>query len=199
MQTCISCHGQDGRADTGISFIVYPRNLQKSILNEKQTYLVIKKGTYHWGSKADIMPSFESVLTDKQIAALAYFIKKRFNPTAIQKVEILFEKSHKSIKYDKKMLEVGKRIYQENCILCHGKEGKGDGSFTKSKSKVILPYNFSKIILTNKQIFLYAKYGGHFFGANKITMHNWGDQYSDYELMSVTKYIDKSFRGVPDE
>ena len=52
-ETCVSCHGVDGQAQVEMQFIVRPRSLQASILNEEQTYEIIKKGAHYWGSAAD--------------------------------------------------------------------------------------------------------------------------------------------------
>jgi mono/diheme cytochrome c family protein len=194
LETCISCHDTDGQANSGVRFIVQPRNLQKSILNEEQTYAVIAKGTHYWGSRADIMPSFESVLKKKQIEALVYYISQRFNPVAAQKVKNLYQKHTKDVVVDEKMEQVGAKIYTTKCALCHGVDGKGDGVFTKSSTKLILPYDFHKTILSKEQLFLYTKFGGKFFGAKTDTMHSWGDTYTDYELLSVVKYIQNNFK-----
>jgi len=194
-ETCLSCHGVDGKADTEINFIVRPRSLQSSILNEEQSYQIIKEGARHWGSAADIMPSFKSVYDESQLLSIAYYIRKEFNPNAQIRVEELYAKSEPILAEKKpKMLKRGKKIYTRNCSWCHGLTGKGDGEATRNPEKSIFPYDLSKTLLTSEQMFLYAKHGGKFWGTDKNDMPSWQRKYDDYTLKSVVKYIDEEFR-----
>jgi len=194
-QTCISCHGVDGKAQTDLQFVVKPRSLQTSILNEEQNYKIIKKGARYWGAHADLMPSFENVLDDKEIVATAYYISKKFNPNSEARVSDLYEKSD-SIPKEKlaKMHKRGAKIYKRNCSWCHGLDAKGDGEATRNPEKSIFPYNLSKTLLTNEQMFLYTKHGGKFWGTDKNDMPSWSRKYDDYTLKSIVLYIDETFR-----
>jgi len=194
--TCISCHGVDGTTQTEVKFVVRPRSLSSSILNEEQSYKIIKKGSHYWGSVADIMPAFDSIYDEKQLRSVALYISKKFNPDAQKRVEKLYAQSNLISKEKQiKMLKRGKKIYKRNCIWCHGPSGKGDGEATRNPEKSIYPYNLGKTLLTTKQMFLYAKYGGKFWGTDKDDMPSWKRKYDDYTLKSVVKYIDKEFRG----
>jgi len=195
-QTCISCHGTDGNADVDLHFVVMPRALSSSILDEEQSYQIIKEGSHYWGSSADIMPSFKSVLDEHELRSIAYYISKKFNPNAKKKVKELYNISDLISEARKpKMLKRGKKIYKRNCSWCHGLTAKGDGAATRNPEKSIYPYDLSKTLLTNEQMFLYAKYGGVFWGTHKDDMPSWSRKYDDYTLKSVIKYIDKEFRG----
>ncbi|MEA3371151.1 MAG: c-type cytochrome [Campylobacterota bacterium] len=195
MKTCVSCHGVDGKAETDMQFVVRPRSLQASILNEEQNYKIIKKGTHYWGAAADIMPSFESVLEDEELHAVAHYISKKFNPNAQSRVKELYAKSD-SVPENKlsKMHKRGAKIYKRNCSWCHGLDAKGDGEATRNPEKSIYPYNLAKTLLTNEQMFLYTKYGGKFWGTDKNDMPSWSRKYDDYTLKSVVLYIDETFR-----
>lgn len=194
-ETCASCHGVDGKAETNMQFVVRPRSLQASILNEKQNYKIIKKGTHYWGAAADIMPSFESVFSDQELRAVAYYISKKFNPDVESRVKELYTKSD-PIPQEKlsKMHKRGAKIYKRNCSWCHGLDAKGDGEATRNPEKSIYPYNLAKTLLTNEQMFLYTKYGGKFWGTDKNDMPSWSRKYDDYTLKSVVFYIDETFR-----
>ena len=194
-QTCISCHGSTGHADTNISLVVKPRSLRDTLLDEQQTYLIIKHGAKYWGAASDMMPSFEGIYDDKQLHAVAHYISKAFNPNVMQRVKTLYDQSDTITKEQQsKMLKRGAKIFKRNCSWCHGFDGKGDGEATRNPEKSIYPYDLSKTLLTNEQMFLYAKYGGKFFGTNKDDMPSWKKKYNDYTLKSVIKYIDATFK-----
>ncbi len=195
MQTCVSCHGKDGRAQTQMQLLVKPRNLHKTILNEEQSFKIIKKGAHFWGAKADIMPSFEYVYNDEQIRALAHYISVAFNPDAIKRVDELYRQSDTiPQEKQKKMLKRGKKIYQRNCGWCHGLQAKGDGEASRNPELSIFPYDLTKTLLTKEQMFLYAKYGGEFWGTHKEDMPSWSRKYDDFTIKSVIRYIDEKLK-----
>ena len=195
IKTCISCHGGSGTPSKNLNFIVSPRDLSKTVLTEQQTYEIIKHGTHYWGSYSDMMPAFKYVYNDAQLHAVAYYISTNFNKGIEKKIENLYSKSDKVPKdKESKMLKRGEKIYKRNCSWCHGLDAKGDGEATRNPEKSIYPYNLGKTLLTNKQMFLYAKYGGKYWGTHKNDMPNWSKKYDDFTLKSVVKYIDITFR-----
>jgi mono/diheme cytochrome c family protein len=193
--TCVSCHGENGESNKNLKLIVMPRDLKKSILTQEQTYNIIKKGARYWGAAADIMPSFESVYSDEEIKAVAYYISKAYNPNVKEKIKKLLDKEEPiPEKKIKKMAKRGKKIYFRNCSWCHGLEAKGDGEATKNPEMSIFPYDLTKTILTQDQMFLYVKYGGKFWGTHKNDMPSWSRKYDDFTLRSVVKYVDEHFK-----
>jgi mono/diheme cytochrome c family protein len=196
MKTCSVCHGKNGAPNKKLEFKVKPRDLCKTILTKQQTYEIIKHGTYYWGSSADIMPAFKDTYSDKEIHAIANYISMRFNKDVDQKIQKLYDESEKiSSEKEAKMLKRGEKIYKRNCSWCHGLDARGKGEATKTPQKTIYPYNLRKTLLTNKQMFLYAKYGGHYWGTDKDDMPSWMKKYDDFTLKSVIKYIDVTFRN----
>ena len=193
--TCAFCHGVDGKADLNIDLIVRPRSLVDTILTQEQSYKIIKHGARAFGAKSDIMPAFKYVFNEEQLNAVSYYISKNFNPNVKQKIIETFKLSKETPK-DKqdKMLEKGKKIYKRNCSWCHGINGHGDGLATKNPINSIFPYDLTKTLLTNKQMFLYVKYGGRYWGTYKDDMPSWKIKYSDYILKSVVKYVDEVIR-----
>ena len=198
--TCVSCHGSDGKADTGMKFIVQARALNKTILNKEQSYQIIKKGTHFWGAAADMMPAFESTYDEKELRSLAHFISKKFNPNVQERIDKLYNESE-AIPQEKKskMLKRGKKIYKRNCSWCHGLTAHGDGEATRNPEMSIFPYDLTKTLLTSKQMFLYVKYGGKYWGTHKDDMPNWSRKYDDYTIESVVKYIEINFRNKDDK
>lgn len=192
---CISCHGSNGISNKKLSFVVRPRDLSKTILDENQIYKITKYGTFNLGSYADMMPAFKSVYNETELRAVAYYIYKKFVKDSIQRVKRLYAKSDLIPKNkESEMLKRGKKVYKKNCSWCHGLDAKGDGEATKNPDSVVFPYDLTKTILTKEQMFLYAKYGGKFWGTDKDDMPSWSRKYDDYTLKSVIKYINETFR-----
>lgn len=193
--TCISCHGADGKAKTGIKFIVNPRSLKQTILSEEQIYQITKKGAHFHGASVDIMPSFESVLQENELRAVSHYIIKKFDAKSLLRINELYAKSDKIDEAKKvTMLKRGKKIYTRNCSWCHGINGKGDGEATKNPEMSIFPYDLKKTLLDEKQMFLYTKYGGKYWGTAREDMPSWKRKYDDYTLKSVVKYINIEFK-----
>lgn len=190
LKTCISCHSPDGTASSGLKFVVSPRNLHETILTEEQSYNIIKDGAHFWGSASDIMPSFKSLLDEEELRNVAHYVSQEFNPEIKSKIDKLYEKSEK-ITEDKisKMPKIGKKIYNRNCSWCHGITGKGDGEASRNPELSIFPYDLTKALLDEKQMFLYVKYGGQHWGTYKDDMPSWSKKYDDFTIKSVVGYI----------
>ncbi|MDF1875032.1 c-type cytochrome [Sulfurimonas sp. SAG-AH-194-I05] len=188
--TCISCHGANGNAKTKVSFIVNPRALDKTILTQEQSYNIIKHGAHELGAAADIMPSFKSVYSEKELQSVAYYIRKAFKPHSEQRIDALYAKSDTiDASKKKKMLKRGAKIFKRNCSWCHGVGGDGAGEATRNPEMSIFPYNLVKTQLSEKQLFLYIKYGGKYWGTHKEDMPSWSKKYDDFTIKSVAKYI----------
>jgi mono/diheme cytochrome c family protein len=179
-----------------MSLIVKPRDLSLTILDEEQSYKIIKDGAHYWGAKADIMPAFKYTYNEEQLRAVSYYISKNFNANLQKRVEEACSKCDKPpVGQDKKMAKWGKKIFKRNCKFCHGEKGHGDGVATKSPVDSIFPYDLTKSLLTRKQIFLYVKFGGHYWGTDKNDMPSWSRKYNDFKLRSIAKYVDEVIRG----
>ena len=197
-ETCASCHGENGKAETGVRLVVKPRSLHKSILTKKQMFQIIKHGAHDFGARSDIMPSFKYVYNDKEIESVANYISNSFNSNIKEKLKNLLPTQNISVEKQKKMLSIGKNIFQKRCAKCHGIRGDGESEYvemSKANSKFIYPYNLQKILLTQNQIFLFSKYGSKYWGANKNNMPAWLVKYNDYELKSVAKYIEEKIKN----
>lgn len=194
-KTCLACHGENGEADTDISFVVNPRNLKTTILNEEQSYLIIKEGAHYHGASSDIMPSFQSVYDESELRAVNHFITKSFNTESVERVNKTYNKSAQVPENKKaKMLKMGEKIYKRNCSWCHGPTGLGDGEATRNPEMSIFPYDLTKTLLDEKQIFLYMKYGGKHWGTAKDDMPSWKRKYNDVVLKSVAKYVNEKIK-----
>ncbi len=199
-QTCISCHGKDGETNPEIQLVIKPKKLQKTLLTKEQSFKVIKYGAYYFGAHADIMPAFQHVYDDEKITAVSLYISEVFNADREEKVKYLLDSSTKLTENEKvNMLGVGKKIFQKRCAKCHGVLGDGESEYvkqSKADKNFIYPYNLTRTLLSEQQIFLYAKFGGHFWGADKFDMPSWKNKYDDIELKSVAKYIEEEIKKI---
>ena len=191
--TCISCHGVDGKTDPNIKLVVKPRQLSKSILTEAQMFKIAKYGAHAFGSHADIMPTFKYVYDDDQIRSVVHYVSQTFNKGRDERVKRLLKESTKLTQEQKaQRLKVGSKIFHRKCAMCHGDTGNGQSEYveqSKADENFIYPYNLQKILLNEDQIFLFAKFGGHFWGTNKSDMPSWKKRYNDVKLKSIAHYV----------
>jgi len=192
-ETCISCHGAHGETNQAIELIVKPRRLKDSILKVDQFFSVIKEGAHHYGAHADIMPTFKYVYDDEKIASVAYYVSETFHKKRAQEIQKLIKKvAPITADKEQKMLQVGKHIFEKKCAKCHGVLGDAKSLYieqSKADKNFIYPYDLTKLLLDEKQLFLYAKFGGEFWGSDTSDMPAWKRKYSDYQLQSVARYI----------
>ena len=197
-KTCISCHGVDGNTNEEMALVVKPRKLSKTLLNKEQSFLLVKDGAHHWGARADIMPAFKSVYNDAEIQNVVDYISTKFHPHRDVQVQQLLDESEKiTQEQEPKMLQVGEKIFNRNCSMCHGISGNGESEYveqSKSQKNFIYPYNLTKTLLDEDQMFLYAKFGGQYWGTMKNDMPSWKRKYNDFELKSVAKYINEKIK-----
>ena len=199
-KTCVSCHGKNGSTNPYMQLVVKPRKLSKTILTEEQSFQITKEGAHFWGAHSDIMPTFKYVFTDAEIKDVAHYITKAFNKNRDKRVQKLLDKSDSISEADQaKMLKTGKKIFNRNCSMCHGITGNGQSDYveqSKAQKNFIYPYNLRKTLLDEDQIFLYAKYGGKYWGTMKDDMPSWKRKYNDFKLKSVAKYIHEKIKTV---
>ena len=191
-ETCLSCHGVRGETNPDMQLIVKPRRLNESILTQAQMEKMISDGAHAWGAHSDLMSAFKYVYDEEQIFNIALYISKEFNANRDARVNKLLEEADKTEIETTKMLKVGEKIFKRNCSLCHGITGNGDSIYveeSKANKQFLYPYDLTKIFLTEEQIFLYAKEGGHYWGADKEDMPSWKKKYNDQKLRSVAHYI----------
>ena len=196
--TCVSCHGVNGDTNNAMALIVRPRQLDKTILTKEQSFQIIKEGAQFWGAHADIMPTFKYVYSDDDIEDVAHYVSKAFNPNRKQKVQKLLDESDTIGEENQpKMLKTGEKIFNRNCSMCHGVTGNGQSEYveqSKAQKNFIYPYDLRRTLLSEEQIFLYAKHGGKFWGTMEDDMPSWKNKYNDFELKSVAKYVNEKIK-----
>jgi len=196
-ETCVSCHGVFGETNQDMQLTVKPRRLKESILSKSQMVKMISDGGHAWGAHSDIMPAFKYVFEEEQIENIALYITTDFNHQRNARVKKLLAESGPKIMNVKKRTRMGKKIFKRNCSLCHGVTGNGDSVYveqSKENKQFLFPYDLTRIMLTEEQIFLYAKFGGHFWGTDKKDMPSWKKKYDDGKLKAVAEYINEKIK-----
>jgi len=86
----------------------------------------------------------------------------------------------------------GEKLYQMQCMMCHGKAGDGDGSTGKQflPSPANLAFTRRLPIATDTFFFWTISEGGKPFDS---VMPAFGDQLSDKEIWQITHYINTGF------
>ena len=139
---CALCHGDllDGKGLYGQSFNPPPANFlhPKSILSRPQSYSywrIIKGGrgmpeSYNpWDSA---MPAWEKVLKEDEVWKVIHYIYSKAEEISKPSIQNISTPSIKN----------GQKLYEDNCSICHGDDGGGDGPGAKISSP--FPRNFIK-------------------------------------------------------
>jgi len=107
------------------------------------------------------MPAFKYVYTDKQINAVTTYISETFNPNRDKRIKKLLRNSkHIKSTNQSKILKTGEKIFKRNCSMCHGINGNGQSDYIEKSKKsavFIYPYNLTRTLLNEDEIFLYIK------------------------------------------
>jgi len=96
--------------------------------------------------------------------------------------EELGEKVSNPVKPSRESIDNGERLYTTHCSMCHGREGKGDGSVSK---KFITPADLS-------QDFYKKRSDGFIYGTIKnggAVMPSYKENMSDKERWDVVNFI----------
>ncbi len=162
----------------------YPStNLLQNIKNKDREGLikVINQG-FLYKDVDGYMPPWRDELSASDIADVADFIIYLRNDTlpAINLLEQYLNKIKRSVR-------IGKLIFQTRCVLCHGKEGKGDGRLSKI-IKSPPPANLTLTSLSTKNMKAIIAKGGQKVGRSP-KMPPWGDFLTDSEIQALISYV----------
>jgi len=109
------------------------------------------------------------------VVALSVFTMANAKPAAVKKAGSLAE---------------GKKVFETNCIVCHGKEGKGDGAAAAALNPK--PRNFNDAVyMQGRPIATLKKViteGGQSVGLSPI-MAGWQGTLTAPQIESVLKYV----------
>lgn len=172
---CAVCHGVDGRADTPVGRLLKPRPrnfgdpVEMARLTVDRTYQAIKEGR-----PGTAMAAWEQVLTETQIGDVLDYIHSLASPRGrVASAEQL-------------SLEVGRRLYERECAVCHGVDGRADTEAAKvlhpSPSRFSDPTEMAR--LDDGRMYSAIK-----LGRPGTAMGGWGELLSPAEIIDMMRYI----------
>lgn len=182
-QHCAVCHGVDGRADTPVGRMLEPRprNFADPIAMARVTvdriYHAIKEGR-----PGTAMAAWGQVLTETDIGDL------------IDQIHSLASPLRASIPPEKLSLEVGRRIYQQQCAFCHGVDGRADTEVAKVLHPP--PRNFADP-LEMARVDDGRMYSAIKLGREGTAMGGHRDLLNPAEIIDVMRYIRTLTRPLP--
>jgi mono/diheme cytochrome c family protein len=172
---CAVCHGVDGRADTpvGRMLMPHPRNFADPIEMARVTvdriYQTIKEG-----KPGTAMAAWEQVLTETQIGDVIDYVRSLAVP------------SGRALSAEQLSIEVGRRIYERDCAVCHGVNGRADTEAGKvlrpSPSQFADPIEMAR--LDDGRMYAAIK-----LGRPGTAMGGWGELLSPAEIIDVMRYV----------
>lgn len=136
-QYCSPCHGQMGRGDGELAYLLYPKprdftqrlfKLRSTPSGEVPTREDLRR-TIVEGMPGTAMPSF-AFLQDRKIDALVEEVRKLggFEGASPHRVPV-----PRPLPFSDDLVSAGRRVFTDlGCAQCHGVSGKGDGPSAKS-------------------------------------------------------------------
>lgn len=172
---CAVCHGVDGRADTPVAQHLRPRPrnftdpVEIARLSEEQMYRAIKDG-----KPGTAMASWAQILTEPQIGDLIDYIRTLGPPTP----STLFGGALS--------LAIGRRIYEEDCAACHGKDGRTDAESAKflrpPPRNLSDPFEMARV--DDGRMYAAIK-----LGRPGTAMGGWGELLTPPDIIHLMRYV----------
>jgi len=195
---CAMCHGDGGNGDgeTAVAFhrkganiarLNDPDRMEK--LTRDQVRKVIMDGGAHTG-RSNLMPAWGEKLGPGIVSDITEYVLTLQNDNpAIPKSTIgHYLEAPPGVPAD------GRRIFVHYCVVCHGEQGKGDGTFAERlfTERKVRPRNLTDSTylgkLSDERIFAVVSLGGGHFKKSNY-MPEWNGQLSPAQIKSVIAYV----------
>jgi len=167
---CASCHGPQGHGD-GMAASLRPAAAD---LSEHQYSLARLSFVLENGVAGTAMPAWRDFSLDDR-AALAAAVREFYANPAEPQIPAA-------------TLQLGARVYRDNCAQCHGMEGGGDGSAVGELR--IVPANLRGVRPTIAQSIKVLRNG-----IEGTQMALWTGRLSEAELSAVAYYVRTFYQG----
>lgn len=179
---CFICHGQTGRGDGPYAESLSARPADLTDRNyfkgktDREIYDFISKGGIAHG-KSIHMRAFGMQLTRQQIMDLVAYVR-----VLNEELPVELEKNSGNTADD---------IYGMSCIMCHGRDGEGDGEISRKLGIAIRPLGSDAVqAMTDKE--LYAIISGGISDSSRQSaryMPAWSNSLTDDQIRQLVAYI----------
>jgi mono/diheme cytochrome c family protein len=169
IQNCAACHGAKGRGDGMVSAVLWrkPKDLAATRFSLKLLSEVL------WNGKpGTAMPSWRT-FPEADLSALAAYVQSLHRPMPQPQVTA-------------EMLQQGNRLFQQNCVPCHGTAADGKG--TAAAALLPPPSNFQVRQPDFNYILQVLRDGVPGTG-----MPSWKDQLSEADRASLAGFLRSMF------
>ncbi len=214
-KTCSVCHGESGNASSWAQKSLNPPPFDFTSYQAKKLSKRHMVNTVTYGVDRTAMMGFAIQLSQEEIVAVVDFIRQEFIfPNLVVQDRIDDHSSHPGldIEHDVVVDDIktssymslpfngglvgnhlnGQKLYDENCLACHGKEGMGDGP----RAYFIFPrpqdLNSKRAQAELNRPHLYT---GISAGIEGTVMPAWSKVLTEQEIADIAEYVYISFSG----
>ena len=166
---CSSCHGDEGRGDGQGAAALRPRPANLA----EHDYTMARLSDALWNGVAGTAMQAWRDHPVEDLAALAGVVRG-FSSTATDTA------------LTPTLIELGERVYAENCVQCHGVDGGGAGTAADEIRVAPTDFRRQRPSLTESLRALRT-------GIDGTPMAPWTDRLSEAELLSVAQYVRSFF------
>ena len=173
---CVVCHGLDGTGNGPLASKLETKpadltNNDRLVKKSDRELFKIIEGTAPHGQVSGDMPQWGLAIPQTQIRSLLTYVR-------------YLHSSKHPVSGDP---EMGKRVYEDNCTICHGADGKGKGTIAEIYDMEPADHTDASILsrMSNEKIRSIIVDGTK--GAK--LMPGWKDILSDKEIEDVISYI----------
>jgi cytochrome c oxidase cbb3-type subunit 2 len=165
VDNCASCHGPLGQGDGPGAAALVPRPANLA----EHEYALARLADALWnGAPGTSMPAWRDRSLD-DLSSIAHFIAT-LHTSAVEST------------LPEPMVALGTRVYQENCVQCHGVSGGGDGPAIDELR--VLPTNFRRVRPSLAESLRALR-----SGVDGTQMAPWTDRLNDAELVAVAHVV----------
>lgn len=91
-------------------------------------------------------------------------------------------------------IEAGRTLFQQNCVVCHGAEGRGDGPQAADLNPSPADLRQHLPLHTDPQFFAFVA-----DGVGGTAMPAWREQFSDEEIWNIINFLRSEFQTIDEE